>query len=140
MAYMTLNRGARGPAVQKLQAFLAQWQVKRSRAAKTLAVDGVFGSETLAVVQALQRAAGLTADGIVGPKTWAALENALGMSINITAQEFAQTTWPVTAPPVAPITTDLTQPEPTSGSGWKWLGLGGAVVGALAYFRRRRRS
>lgn len=36
-------------------------------------VDGIFGSKTLAGVKAFQRAHGLSADGIVGPKTWAEL-------------------------------------------------------------------
>ena len=35
--------------------------------------DGDFGPDTLAKVKAFQKAKGLTADGIVGSKTWAAL-------------------------------------------------------------------
>lgn len=36
-------------------------------------VDGVYGSNTKKVVAAFQSARGLSADGICGPKTWAAL-------------------------------------------------------------------
>ena len=36
-------------------------------------VDGVFGAKTKAAIMAFQRAMGLVADGIVGPKTWSKL-------------------------------------------------------------------
>ncbi|AZN73252.1 DUF3380 domain-containing protein [Georhizobium profundi] len=39
-----------------------------------IAVDGVFGPQTLAALKAFQLGAGLTPDGIAGPLTWAALE------------------------------------------------------------------
>jgi peptidoglycan hydrolase-like protein with peptidoglycan-binding domain len=41
-------------------------------------VDGVFGSNTDAAVRELQRQAELATDGIVGPRTWAAVDAIVG--------------------------------------------------------------
>ena len=56
-----LEIGAKGDAVKQLQGLVG---------AK---VDGGFGPATDAAVKATQKALGLTADGVVGAKTWAAL-------------------------------------------------------------------
>lgn len=48
-------------------------QAALNRAGAHLAVDGAFGSKTRDAVMAFQRAHGLTPDGIVGPRTQAAL-------------------------------------------------------------------
>lgn len=58
----TLRRGARGDWVRMLQGLIE------------VSVDGDFGAGTEAKVRAEQREHGLVGDGIVGPKTWAALE------------------------------------------------------------------
>src|SRR5437763_593635 len=39
----------------------------------TMPVDGGYGTQTLSAVQAFQTAHGLTADGVIGPATWAVL-------------------------------------------------------------------
>ncbi|HZU81835.1 MAG TPA: peptidoglycan-binding domain-containing protein, partial [Polyangiaceae bacterium] len=39
-----------------------------------MVADGVFGDETEQAVRAFQRAHDLVDDGVVGPRTWAALE------------------------------------------------------------------
>jgi len=58
----TLRRGAKGDLVKQLQRKVSA------------SVDGDFGGETEAAVRAFQRARQLVPDGIVGPKTWVALD------------------------------------------------------------------
>jgi peptidoglycan hydrolase-like protein with peptidoglycan-binding domain len=60
----TLKEGARGEPVRALQNRLNQLGYNVG------AADGAFGPKTEAAVKAFQRAKGLTADGVVGPKTW----------------------------------------------------------------------
>ena len=61
-----LRQGDTGAAVKTLQTRLDAWGA-------TLVVDGDFGPDTLAAVKAFQAAHKLSVDGIVGPLTWAAL-------------------------------------------------------------------
>lgn len=65
-AYPNVRLGSTGATVARLQRALAD----RSY---LIHVDGRFGPQTDRVVRAAQKAAGLKEDGIVGPKTWAAL-------------------------------------------------------------------
>ncbi len=65
---VVLRRGAMGMYVMILQSALI------NACQSPGAIDGVFGSRTQAAVTAFQRANNLTADGIVGPRTWAALK------------------------------------------------------------------
>lgn len=58
--------GDRGPEVIRLQTAL-------NKKGAHLLVDGDFGRNTQAAVMAFQRDLGLIADGVVGPKTLAAL-------------------------------------------------------------------
>jgi peptidoglycan hydrolase-like protein with peptidoglycan-binding domain len=59
-------QGAQGHPVLTLQ------ELARAHG-HAIAVDGVFGPATAGAVRAVQTAAGLSADGIVGPLTWPAL-------------------------------------------------------------------
>lgn len=61
-ALPTLRRGSKGEEVRILQRHL-----------NLLPVDGSFGPATEAAVKNYQGHNGLTPDGVVGPKTWAAL-------------------------------------------------------------------
>lgn len=62
----TLRRGATGPLVEQIQTKL---KIQTTSGGK-----GTFGPKTEAAIRALQREHGLVPDGIVGPKTWAALD------------------------------------------------------------------
>lgn len=66
----TLRRGAKGELVKSLQEHL------NDEICAGLAVDGIFGKRTEVMVQAFQEEHGLKPDGIVGPKTWAAMGGA----------------------------------------------------------------
>lgn len=68
----TLRKGAKGERVRELQEKLLAlgYQLPRYGA------DGDYGAETIAAVKEFQKDHGLTADGVTGPKTWAALKKA----------------------------------------------------------------
>ena len=63
--------------VKYLQARLNQATRQRKSGTTTIAVDGNFGSKTTTRVKQFQSDFGLSADGIVGNKTWTVLEDAL---------------------------------------------------------------
>jgi peptidoglycan hydrolase-like protein with peptidoglycan-binding domain len=64
-----LKQGSKNASVKSLQQKLNQLGFNCG------AVDGSFGPKTAAAVKAFQRAAGLVADGVVGPKTWAKINS-----------------------------------------------------------------
>ena len=70
-AYPTLRKGAKGESVAAMQQAL----IRAGFSLPKYGADGKFGKETLSAVKAFQKANGLQADGICGPKTWAALES-----------------------------------------------------------------
>ena len=70
MARSELRTGSRGPEVKNLQERLTRLGHDCGGA------DGDFGEHTGKAVRAFQAALGLAADGVVGPKTWAAIEKA----------------------------------------------------------------
>jgi peptidoglycan hydrolase-like protein with peptidoglycan-binding domain len=73
--FTSLKQGMCGPEVEYLQ--------RQLQAAGLFAdtVDGVFGPSTKCAVMAFQRARGLEVDGIVSPRTWAALDTRRGTGL-----------------------------------------------------------
>lgn len=88
----TLRKGNNCDEVVELQALL------NAKYGYDLEIDGAFGAKTEAAVKDFQRKHGLTADGIVGPKTWAAL--------GVDCRQ-------VENPPVDNGNNDITPPEPS---------------------------
>ena len=70
--YPTLRKGSRGDWVTILQ----QKLILRGYSCGSKGADGIYGNDTVKAVKAFQKANGLTADGIAGPKTWAAMDQA----------------------------------------------------------------
>jgi peptidoglycan hydrolase-like protein with peptidoglycan-binding domain len=70
----TLRRGSSGAEVRELQRRLNVWIAAAPQVRlRPLPITGTFGPATETAVKAFQRARSLAVDGIVGPRTWAAL-------------------------------------------------------------------
>ena len=81
-----LRRGESGPAVDRLQRRLDElgyW---------TGDSDGTYGPLTEQAVLALQKAAGLSRDGVAGPRTLAALERGVRPAARSTAATSSRST------------------------------------------------
>lgn len=73
----TLQLGSRGENVRKLQGYLSLLGIP-------VTADAIFGNATRQAVLIFQAQAGVRPqDGIVGPLTWAAIENNLGYSVDV---------------------------------------------------------
>jgi peptidoglycan hydrolase-like protein with peptidoglycan-binding domain len=68
MAEPTIRKGSRGAAVRKAQRRL------KARYYDPGPADGLFGAKTEKAVKYYQLDRDLTADGVVGPQTWARLD------------------------------------------------------------------
>lgn len=76
VAVAVISQGSRGETVKLIQQKLKRWGYYNG------AIDGIYGSATKKAVKNFQSKNGLTADGIVGNKTLAAL----GISLNGSSQ------------------------------------------------------
>ncbi|MBO7390351.1 MAG: spore cortex-lytic enzyme [Clostridia bacterium] len=74
-----LKQGSSGELVKKVQTKLKNWGYY------TGSVDGIYGPKTVSAVKYFQRKNGLTADGIVGAKTAAAMGITLASSSTATS-------------------------------------------------------
>lgn len=82
-AFYTVKRGCKGGAVRRLQT----WLLDLGYDLGTYGSDGDFGAATDTAVKAFQQAKGLSVDGIVGQKTWAALAEAREVAASANAGE-----------------------------------------------------
>lgn len=96
-----LSLGSKGPDVVAWQNSLNQW-LQKTGSTQTLTADGTFGATTQTVTEQLQTAAGLSPDGIVGPSTRQALQQALN------GTKAPSTGGTTTTPPASPTTTTRT--------------------------------
>ena len=71
----TIQEGSTGADVRWAQYLL----VRRLILSDQTQIDGIFGPKTKTAVVEFQQSAGLTQDGIVGPLTWAKLEQGYTM-------------------------------------------------------------
>lgn len=74
-AYSQVGNGSRGQDVKTMQTML------NTVMNAGLSVDGICGPKTVAAIKNFQKAYGLSVDGICGPKTWAKLEEAYNAAI-----------------------------------------------------------
>ena len=72
----TYKQGSSGDDVRTIQTKLKRWGYYAG------SIDGIYGKQTVAAVKKYQQANGLTADGICGPKTLAALGINSGSSVS----------------------------------------------------------
>ena len=70
-AYPTLRKGDKGDFVKKLQTALNKLGYDLGK----WGIDGDFGSQTEKAVKAFQKDVGIGTDGVVGEKTWTALND-----------------------------------------------------------------
>lgn len=122
----TLSLGSHSSAVMNLQHYL-------NLLGADIDEDGLFGPETRQAVLTFQTQAGVTPqDGIVGPRTWEAIEVNLGISVGVDGSPGGSGPNPDHFP------------DADTGGGWftpKKLAIGGVLLaGAAALLSKKSRS
>lgn len=103
--YPTLRRGSKGEAVKRWQSIVF------------MPADGNFGSGTEAATKKFQAGKGLTADGVVGPKTWSAATGAPAQTVVPPEPKgVLETIVEAVLPAPKPPTTVVSQVKPPSAS------------------------
>lgn len=124
----TIQSGSSGADVKA-------WQTILNQSYGGIAIDGQFGPATKTSTMQWQVAHGLTADGIVGPKTWAAAYNTFptlsvqaAAAVTPAAKAAAVVAPPVAAPVSAPAVTHAEIKQGSTGADVKlWQGVIGTT-------------
>ncbi|WP_404813677.1 NlpC/P60 family protein [Geomonas agri] len=84
-----LRLGSSGAEVMRLQSLLNRHRPHL----QTLEADGILGPRTEAAVREFQSSAGISIDGVVGAKTWAALERGVTTASEVSPVPFHDALW-----------------------------------------------
>ena len=87
VTYPTLKKGSKGEYVTLAQTKLIQ----RGYDLAPYGADGSYGNKTVAAVKAFQKDNGLTADGVIGQKTWDVLLSGEITTYTVTIQHVSKT-------------------------------------------------
>lgn len=140
MFFKTLFKGARGKDVFELQSMLLTLGFKLPN----YGADGIFGDETEKAVMDFQYTYGIQVDGIVGPETRRALEEAYSLyQQGKWDPQSDPLTYPVqfVSPEIKPVKNIVTTPFPAfqaAGFG-KYLLIGGAIILGAFLLKSSRR-
>lgn len=87
VTYPTLRKGSKGEYVTLAQTKLIQ----RGYDLSPYGADGSYGNKTVSAVKTFQKDNGLTADGVIGPKTWEVLLSGEITTYTVTIQHVSKT-------------------------------------------------
>jgi len=140
-----LMKGSKGEAVRQLQENLIALGFQLPK----YGADGIFGDETEKAVKDFQYTWGLTVDGIAGPETMAAMDQALNLlaeglwNPSLEPLQYVPSVTPTVTPSAIPAQLpSIVQaiPQKIAGIDKKWFIIGGAaVVGVMLLFKPKKK-